>query len=121
MYVRPHHRTGWRNDAQMRTHEMKVAAREPPPPPIDDRPECVTTYSMTVVRGIMYKLYTRASVCVFVAFLFYFSHFFTFFFFILRHTRKWPKRCIARDRQQYSTVHCNYLRHESQYLNQTTV
>lgn len=24
--VRPH-RTGWRNDAQIRTHEMKVAAR----------------------------------------------------------------------------------------------
>lgn len=54
MYVRPHHRTGWRNDAQIRTHEMKVAAREPP---IDDRPECVTIYPMTVVRGIMYKLY----------------------------------------------------------------
>lgn len=49
MYIRPHHRTGWRNDAQIRTHEMKVAAREPP---IDDRPECVTIYPMTVVLGI---------------------------------------------------------------------
>lgn len=58
MYIRPHHRTGWRNDAQIRTHEMKVAAREPP---IDDRPECVTIYPMTVVRGIMYELYIYTS------------------------------------------------------------